>query len=140
MTTFVSGLNHVNLRAPRALLERLLDFYRDVLGLHEGPRPAFPTPGWWLYAGGTPVLHLSEQPPGEMPLRGPVRTDAAGTIDHFAFSAVDPQAAAGALRAHGVRFEESRSAAARQHQFFFSDPAGNGVELNFPYVDDAAAR
>jgi extradiol dioxygenase family protein len=37
------------------------------------------------------------------------------------------------LRAHGVAFCESRSAVTGQHQFFLQDPAGNGVEINFPF-------
>ena len=29
-------------------------FYREFLGLREGPRPPFDFPGAWLYAGGEP--------------------------------------------------------------------------------------
>jgi catechol 2,3-dioxygenase-like lactoylglutathione lyase family enzyme len=139
MTAIVTGLNHVNLRAPHALLLELRDFYRDVVGLKLGPRPAFGSPGYWLYAGDVAVLHLSEQQRDEAP-RGPVRADAPVTFDHVAFAAVEPEAAAAALRAHDVVFRVDRSAATRQHQFFFADPAGNGVELNFPYVDESDAR
>jgi len=49
MTT-VTALNHINLRAPDALLATLRDFYCEVVGLREGPRPAFGSRGWWLYA------------------------------------------------------------------------------------------
>ena len=62
------------------------------------------------------------------------------TIDHFAFTASDADTAAAALRTHGVAFEVSRSPVTRQHQFFFLDPAGNGIELNFPFTEDAATR
>ena len=49
----VRGIDHVNLRAPADLVERLRRFYTDLIGLREGPRP---TPrsgsrGHWLYAG-----------------------------------------------------------------------------------------
>ena len=134
----ITGLDHFNLRAPAEMLETLRVFYRDVLGLEEGPRPAFGTMGHWLYAGRSAVLHLSRQREGE-PLRGQVDLDAPTTFDHVAFAATDPQASAQCLRAHGVRFHESRSPVTRQHQFFFSDPAGNGVELNFPWQDDETA-
>ena len=130
MTVQVTALDHVNLRAPREMFERLRAFYRDVLGLHEGERPAFGTPGAWMYAGGRPVVHLSMSA-GEAP-QGEGR--AAGTIDHVAFLAVDPDAAAAALHRHGVEFRASRSEITRQHQYFFTDPAGNGVELNFPFA------
>jgi catechol 2,3-dioxygenase-like lactoylglutathione lyase family enzyme len=104
----ITGLHHINLRAPAALLDTLRDFYRDVLGLTVGPRPDFGSEGYWLYAGGHPIVHLSTQRPHE-PQRGPV----------------DPRAP--------TTFHESRSAVTRQHQFFLQDPAGNGVEINFPF-------
>ncbi|MFT7772726.1 VOC family protein [Roseateles sp.] len=128
----ISGLHHINLRAPAPLLAALRDFYRDVLGLEVGPRPDFGSPGYWLYAGGHPIVHLSEQRPGEVP-RGPVDPDAPSTYDHAAFAATDAAAMAVHLGRLGVRFHESRSAVTGQHQFFFSDPAGNGVEINFPF-------
>lgn len=128
----ITGLHHVNLRAPAELLATLRDFYRDVLGLEQGARPDFRTAGYWLYAGGHPVLHLSEQGPHE-PRRAAVNPQAPTTYDHTAFAGTDPAATAAHLRAHGVRFHESRSAVTGQHQFFLHDPAGNGVEINFPF-------
>ena len=128
----ITGLHHINLRAPAPLLATLRDFYRDVLGLEVGPRPDFGSAGFWLYAGGHPILHLSTQGPHEAP-RGPVNPAAPGTFDHTAFAGTDPQATAERLRAHGVAFRESRSAVTGQHQFFLQDPAGNGVEINFPF-------
>lgn len=127
----ITGLNHINLRAPAALLAVLRDFYRDALGLEVGHRPPFNTSGFWLYAGGQPVLHLSEQAPGEVQRR-PVDAAAPTTYDHTAFSGTDAEATAEHLRALGVPFRESRSALTGQHQFFLQDPAGNGVEINFP--------
>lgn len=128
----ITGLHHINLRAPAELLAVLRDFYRDALGLAVGPRPDFGTAGFWLYAGGHPVLHLSTQLPHEVP-RGPVNPAAPSTYDHTAFAGVDPEATAAQLRALGVAFRESRSAVTGQHQFFLQDPAGNGVEINFPF-------
>jgi catechol 2,3-dioxygenase-like lactoylglutathione lyase family enzyme len=128
----ITGLHHINLRAPAELLAVLRDFYRDVLGLEVGPRPDFGTAGFWLYAGGHPVLHLSTQRLDEVP-RGPVDPAAPSTYDHTAFAGTDPEAMAERLRSHGVRFHESRSAVTGQHQFFLQDPAGNGVEINFPF-------
>ena len=113
-------------------LERSIAFFSDVLGLEQGPRPDFDSAGYWLYAGGHPVVHLSTQRAGE-PVRGPVDPAAPTTYDHTAFFGTDPQATAAHLRALGVAFHESRSAATRQHQFFLQDPAGNGVEINFPF-------
>jgi catechol 2,3-dioxygenase-like lactoylglutathione lyase family enzyme len=128
----ITGLHHINLRAPAELLVVLRDFYRDVLGLQQGERPDFGSPGYWLYAGGHPIVHLSTQRADE-PLRGPVNPAAPTTYDHTAFHGTDPAETAAHLRARGVAFHESRSAVTGQHQFFFEDPAGNGVEINFPF-------
>ncbi|MEO3692967.1 VOC family protein [Roseateles paludis] len=132
----ILSLNHINLRAPKPLLDVLRDFYRDVLGLQPGPRPPFDTPGYWLYAGGQPVLHLAEQRADETPR---VPATAPGVFDHTAFTASDPDATAAVLRQHGVSFEVSLSELTRQHQFFFADPAGNLIELNFPIESQSHA-
>lgn len=129
-TVQVASLDHVNLRAARPMFDRLRAFYRDVLGLREGPRPAFGNEGAWLYAGERAVVHLTLPPDG-----GPEPAPHLAVVDHFAFSARDPAAAARVLAGHGIEVRETKSATTRQHQFFFLDPAGNGVELNFPYVD-----
>lgn len=128
----IHGLHHINLRAPAELLATLRDFYRDVLGLTVGPRPAFDSDGYWLYAGSHPIVHLSTQRAHE-PVRGPVNTAAPTTFDHFAFYGKDFKVMAAHLAAMGVTFHESRSELTRQHQFFLQDPAGNGVEINFPF-------
>jgi len=128
----ITGLNHVNLRAPAAMLAELLEFYQGVLGLELGPRPNFGTHGYWLYAGGQPIVHLSEQRAHEPP-RVPVNPAAASTFDHVAFSGDDAAAMTTRLATKGLSFRESRSEMTRQHQVFFQDPAGNGVEINFPY-------
>ena len=39
-------------------LEATRAFYVDLLGMREGPRPAFPVPGLWLYVHDQPVLHV----------------------------------------------------------------------------------
>jgi catechol 2,3-dioxygenase-like lactoylglutathione lyase family enzyme len=128
----ITGLNHINLRAPEPMLATLRDFYCDVLGLAVGLRPDFDSAGHWLYAGGHPVVHLSAQRSHE-PVRGPVNPAAPTTFDHVAFHGRDYKAMAAHLASLGVTFRESRSAVTRQHQFFLQDPAGNGVEINFPF-------
>ncbi|OYU41562.1 MAG: diguanylate cyclase, partial [Burkholderiales bacterium PBB4] len=58
----VHGFNHFNLRAPQPLLDRIRDFYVDVLGMKAGWRPPFPFPGYWLYLEEHAILHLVEAP------------------------------------------------------------------------------
>ena len=41
----VLAFNHLNIRAPKPLLEEVKTFYVDVLGLAEGSRPTVPVLG-----------------------------------------------------------------------------------------------
>ena len=70
------SLNHVSIRTSD--LEACRRFYVDVLGLAAGPRPDFPFPGVWLYAGPTTawsnaVVHVigidpaNPERPGRLP-------------------------------------------------------------------------
>lgn len=120
------GFNHYNLRADRTLLEELRVFYCDVLGLQVGDRPAFRSFGYWLYAGGQDILHLSEAAPGEVRA-----THVATTLDHVAFTCRDPDEMERVLVSRRIEFGERFIEQTHTKQIFFRDPAGNGVELNF---------
>jgi catechol 2,3-dioxygenase-like lactoylglutathione lyase family enzyme len=132
MTT--KGLNHVNLRAPRELLDQLKDFYCDVVGLEVGPRPPFPAFGYWLYAGGRAVVHLYQA--GAEEVR---QTNVETTLDHVAFDCEDSEAVETLLRRRGIAYEKAIVPASRQLQLFVADPAGNKVELNFGETSAATA-
>jgi glyoxylase I family protein len=123
----VLGFSHFNLRAPRTMLDQLRDFYVEVVGLQAGPRPPFRSFGYWLYAGGEPVLHLSETSPGES-RNSPGSTT---TFDHAAFRCSDLPGTEARLTARGIAFERAEVPTTGIVQLFFSDPAGNGVELGF---------
>ncbi|MGM9487421.1 VOC family protein [Ideonella sp. YS5] len=122
----VLGFSHYNLRAPRPMLDRLRDFYVEVVGLQAGPRPPFRSFGYWLYAGGEPVLHLSEAAPGESRA-----CTGSTTFDHAAFRCSDLGETESRLAALGIAFERAEVPTTGIVQLFFSDPAGNGVELGF---------
>ena len=120
------GFAHVNLRAPRPVLEELRAFYSEVVGLAVGERPPFRSFGYWLYAGGQDVLHLSEAgPEEERSLRGGT------TFDHVAFQCSGRAEFERRLVERGVRYEVAEVPLTGAVQLFFNDPAGNGVELNF---------
>ncbi|HXS53734.1 MAG TPA: VOC family protein [Usitatibacter sp.] len=122
----VQGLNHYNLRASRAMLDRLRDWYRDAIGLEVGERPPFRFHGYWLYAGGRPILHLSEASPGEEhPAPG------SGTFDHVAFTCAGFGAMRERLDSLRVPYRVAEVPVTRLRQVFLQDPAGNGVELDF---------
>lgn len=122
----VKGFSHFNLRAPRALLEELRAFYCEVVGLEVGQRPPFRSFGYWLYAGGHPILHLSEAGPEESrPAQAP------GTFDHAAFRCTGQAQYEQELNRRGIQYRLAVVPATQQVQIFLTDPAGNGVELNF---------
>lgn len=120
------SLNHYNLRAPRELLDVLKEFYCEVVGLEQGQRPLLEGSGYWLYASGQDVLHLSQTHPGEIRL-----THVATTFDHVAFTCTERQQMEARLNQHNIQFETARMPLTGRVQLFFKDPAGNGVELNF---------
>lgn len=122
----ILGFSHYNLRAPRALLDELRAFYCDVVGLEPGHRPPFRSFGYWLYAGGYPILHLSEAGPGEIRPAQPQ-----GTFDHAAFRCTGRAQFEETLNLRGIPYRLATVPATQQVQIFLTDPAGNGVELNF---------
>lgn len=122
----VTSFNHFNLRAERALLEQLRDFYVDVVGLRVGDRPPFAFHGYWLYLGEQAVLHLVDDAAAPRPGE-PVR----GTFDHVAFTSHDLPAFEAHLKAHGVPYRRTQVPGRPLAQIFVTDPAGNGVEFNF---------
>lgn len=121
----VSGFSHYNLRGDRPTVERLRDFYVEVIGLEVGFRPLINSFGYWLYAGGAAVLHLSEARSASPPV------EAAGSFDHAAFACTDLGGFEQRLARHGVAFRKMEVAGTGVIQLFCRDPAGNGVELSF---------
>lgn len=126
----VTGFNHYNLCAERAVLDKLRDFYVDVIGLQPGYRPPFENFGYWLYIGDQPVLHLSEASAQEV--RPP---HIVSTFDHVAFTCTGRLEMEAHLQRHHVEFKRAEIPVAGNSQLFFSDPAGNKVELNFAKGD-----
>jgi catechol-2,3-dioxygenase len=113
----VIGFNHYNLRAPRELLRELRDFYCDVVGLIEGPRPTFRSSGYWLYSGEQPLLHLTEAGSDEGQ-----RVGGASTFDHAAFSCKGREQYEQRLTALGIGYQVSVIPQTSQVQLFFSEP------------------
>ena len=126
----VVGLSHFNIRASRPLLDNLKDFYVDVVGLHTGFRPRFQRFGYWLYAGDTDVLHLTEADGSERQVIGVLTT-----LDHIALKCAGRATYEATLSRHGVHYKVASVPQTQQTQLFFDDPAGNGVELIFADTD-----
>lgn len=142
------SLNHYSIRTPD--LDACERFYCGVLGMRVGPRPPFPFPGLWIYAGDTgqwanAVVHIigidRDDPEGlkrylgdrdEGSLKG------TGSIDHVAFFATGLAGALERLRAHGIEPRERTVPLLGLHQLFVDDPNGVVVELNFPAAEKTA--
>lgn len=112
------------------------DFYRDVLGLSEGFRPPMEFPGYWLYLGDTPCIHIGDWNVYTLVATRqgiPVSAPAPGTgpVDHIAFNATDFEGTVQTLESHGVEFCRNAVPAVGLRQLFFEDPNGVKIELNF---------
>jgi len=112
-------------------LEATKNFYIGVLGLKEGYRPPLGFPGVWLYCADNPVLHV---------IAGrPLPKEAAGVLDHMAFSASDLAGVTDVLKARGIRYDLRRQPDSGVWQLFCFDPSGARVELDFAAEEELPA-
>jgi catechol 2,3-dioxygenase-like lactoylglutathione lyase family enzyme len=118
-------LDHINIAAPFDLLEKVRDFYCAVLDLKVGFRPDFSGRGFWLYSDEKPLIHLSERgefQAGQQP----------GFLDHIAFRSCGLDAMKDRLTGCGIEYRSGFITEFNMTQLFFKDPAGTGLEINFP--------
>lgn len=132
------SLNHYTIMTRD--LERTKDFYCDVVGLTVGDRPPLNFPGYWLYCGGIPTVHLLGYR-AQDPLipDGPSYPAKTGRLDHIAFSCVDLKGMKGNLRGRGIKYDERVLPRLNMTQLFYLDPDGIAVECNFP-AEETEAR
>ena len=116
----VTELNHVALIVSD--LEASSRFYREILGLPSLPRPAFSFPGAWFRIGAHQELHLIA---GR--IASPVNEGS--RAGHFAIRVGDIQAAAGHLKAKGIKFRGPLDRPDGAQQIFLEDPDGHMVEI-----------
>ncbi len=125
-------------------MDQTRDWYRDVLGMQEGPHPDFGFPVHWMYLDGRDVVHIGRnaQMAGENQKRylGRLAQNAGsgtGAIDHIAFRARSLEETMTHLRRMGVPFSERRANGQALYQLFLYDPNGIKVELNFDAAEAA---
>lgn len=116
-------------------LDRTRDFYRDALGLREGPRPPLGFPGYWLYLGDVPCIHIAEwntYRTHSIAAGISVSTPAPGTgpLDHIAFNATDLAGVKARLTAHQIDYSVNEVPNAGLTQLFLKDPNAVKVEIN----------
>tara|TARA_B100000315_G_scaffold252655_1_gene289865 strand:+ start:3731 stop:4141 length:411 start_codon:yes stop_codon:yes gene_type:complete len=128
-------IDHYSIRTLR--MEETKDFY-EALGLKIGPRPDFPFPGYWMYAGEMPVVHLvgldPDNPDGlynYLGVKDYEFPDGGGAVDHLAFRATDPAGLKKILEERGVRYREREVPNLGLLQIFAEDPNQVTVEINY---------
>jgi pimeloyl-ACP methyl ester carboxylesterase/catechol 2,3-dioxygenase-like lactoylglutathione lyase family enzyme len=113
-------LDHFNLRTQK--LAQTVQFYEQILGLTQGPRPVQPVNGSWLYNERQAVLHL---------LESPATAVATGPLDHVAFASKGLQALLERLDRAGIARIARAIPGTPCVQVQFLDPNGVMVEANF---------
>lgn len=136
----LSELNHYFVRAND--LKATRNFYVDVLGFEEMPRPDFPFPGYWLGVGGKIQVHMAPHniPNKEKYYLGTPKnaaTDQTGVVDHIAFLATEPQEFVARFQGLGLEFRPRYLAESKLYQLMIRDPDGLMIELNFFGITDA---
>jgi catechol 2,3-dioxygenase-like lactoylglutathione lyase family enzyme len=142
------SLNHFSIRTVD--LDACERFYCGLLGLKKGPRPPFPFPGLWLYAGETDrydnaavhIIGIDRNDPEGLKKylgdRDETSLAGSGAVDHVAFFATGLKETLARLQAHGIEGRERTVPVLGLHQVFIDDPNGIVVELNFPAAEKAA--
>jgi catechol 2,3-dioxygenase-like lactoylglutathione lyase family enzyme len=115
-------LDHATLRTHD--LEGTKAFLEAVLELKSGYRPAFSFPGYWLYAGDEPIVHL-------IPGQGG-RVDRSGeTIDHVAFRLADHDGMRRRLEGLSIPYSRMELPELGERRLFIRTPTGILLELVF---------
>lgn len=130
----IETLDHYSVRT--ADVDATRAFYHDVIGLEPGPRPDFPFPGAWMYAGGRAVVHVIGVDPANPSGLGDYLGERAasedtGALDHVAFVASDIEAMRKHLAALRIDFRERKVPGLALRQIFVVDPNGVTIELNY---------
>lgn len=115
----VVALHHVNVTVPSELEHQTKQFYGDVLGLKQVPKPSGSRPSGAWYQIGANQLHLSV----ENENRGPLSSR------HICFAVSDLKAAETKFREAGVEIIPDPRPVEGNARFYVRDPGGNLLEI-----------
>ena len=130
MALKILELHHHAVVMPGALLEKMGEFYKDVMGLavDEGRWNIPGVPGFFLDLPDDTQIHLLGR---DGPSRYAKSPDQDPVSCHVALAVPDVLEAEQELIKHGVRYWTLDNVASPQlKQLFFRDPAGNILELH----------
>ncbi len=116
-------------------IEATRDFYVKALGMRVGSRPPLGFPGYWVYVGDTPCIHIAEWRTYAAHSDGqgiPVtsKADGTGPVDHIAFNAHDYDDVVARLERSGVTAKRNDPPGGFLRQLFLEDPNGVKIEIN----------
>jgi catechol 2,3-dioxygenase-like lactoylglutathione lyase family enzyme len=132
MEMSVGVLDHYNVSTRK--LKETVQFYEDVLGFMNGPRPELNFPGAWLYSAGHAVLHLNDISQTNLDQRPDT-----GVINHVAFRSRGFEAMKHHLTSKSVPFRVNQAPNTTRRQIFLRDPNNVEIELNFETKNEVAA-
>jgi catechol 2,3-dioxygenase-like lactoylglutathione lyase family enzyme len=129
----VQSLNHYNLRVPKPLLAEFEQFYVDVLGFRAERFLRNGIQGFWLYAAGQPLVHVTqvETPPEPTNSSASARAHTSGIVDHVAFSCERLDNLLERLNRLDVSHTRHDFPELGFVQIVVHDPLGLKIELNF---------
>ena len=105
------------------------DFWCEALALEVGERPPLEFPGYWLYGGGAPCVHVAERTAYEMHSERIGIAAAPGPVEHVAFDADDYDGVVARIERGGI--DAARNAVPGvMRQLFVEDPNGVKIEIN----------
>jgi glyoxylase I family protein len=120
----IENLHHVAVTVTD--IARAKQFYGEVLGLRELPRPDFDFEGAWYAAGGRQIHLICHE--STKTLRGTQAIDARD--GHLALRVADYDETLAHLRAMGVEVLAQWHNKTLWAQLYVTDPDGNVIELN----------
>jgi catechol 2,3-dioxygenase-like lactoylglutathione lyase family enzyme len=111
------------------------DFYCEALGMEVGERPPLEFPGYWLYLGGVPCIHVAERQAYAahsqlIGIPASPKADGTGAVDHVAFNGHDYDELVSRLQRRGVEPARNVVPGIGLRQLFFEDPNGVKIEIN----------
>lgn len=120
----IEKLDHVNLRTTQ--LDKMINWYSEILGLRLGDRPDFGFPGAWMYAGDAAIVHL-------VGIDGDtaVGSEVDLKLEHFALTATGSAAFTVRLKETGTPYRRAELEATRIVAFNVLDPDGNHIHVDF---------
>ncbi len=121
MSIGITGVSHVNVTVSKELEEATKQFYGEVLGLEQVPKPVGPRQfvGAWYQIGAT-QLHLS------------IETDPQNSASkrHVCYYVENLAVAAEGLRGAGLETIRDPGDTDKSQRFFVRDPGGNMIEIS----------